>query len=90
MSVTAILAPAIKTFTAAATTHVNTSSFDTVNVVNTSAPATEEESNSGGRLALLYKLKQERLSNLKPVSEFFDRNRFNYTTSIQLISQRWK
>ncbi|KAI9363328.1 prenylated rab acceptor PRA1 [Pilaira anomala] len=45
----------------------------------------EEES----RFAFLYNFKQERLSNIRPASDFFDRNRFKYTTSFQLISERW-
>lgn len=80
MSATAVLTP---TPTNAFPTHVNTSSPMEDNTHHTSE---EEES----RFAFLYNFKQERLSNIRPASDFFDRNRFKYTTSFQLISERWK
>ncbi|KAI7891858.1 PRA1 family protein-domain-containing protein [Mucor mucedo] len=55
--------------------------------VNTSDCVIDDVSND--RFAFLYKLKQEKLSNIRPLGEFFDRNRFKYTTSFQLISHRW-
>jgi hypothetical protein len=83
-SATTLLAPAasaaLDSFIPKPTNH------ESINHVNTS---TEEETNQG-RLSFLYRFKRERLSNLRPFSEFFDRNRFNFTTSFQLITQRWK
>ncbi|KAI8098326.1 prenylated rab acceptor PRA1, partial [Gilbertella persicaria] len=33
--------------------------------------------------------KQEKLANIRPVSDFFDRNRFRPTTSFPVVTQRW-
>ncbi|OBZ89266.1 Prenylated Rab acceptor protein 1 [Choanephora cucurbitarum] len=40
-------------------------------------------------LNYLKKFKQERLSDIRPLSDFFDRNRFKLTSSFELVSQRW-
>lgn len=50
----------------------------------------DEEVGDGSYLSKFYKLKQEKLANLRPLSEFFDRNRINMTSSFQVIAQRWK
>jgi hypothetical protein len=42
------------------------------------------------RRSFLQKFREERLSNLRPLSDFFDKNRINFTTSFHTISQRWK
>lgn len=51
-----------------------------------SAMASEAQS----RLAFLSKFRQERLSNLRPLGDFFDKNRISFTTSFPEISKRWK
>jgi hypothetical protein len=81
MSVTAILKPTLESFA----THVSTSSYEPEQ--NTTA---EENSTEYSRFSFLHRLRHDRLSNIRPLNEFFDKNRFNYTTSFQLISQRWK
>jgi hypothetical protein len=87
MSVTTILAPAIKLFA----THVNTSSLvDSVVIPPSGDDNNDSSFNNNGRFAFLYKLKQDKLANIRPLGEFFDKNRFNYTASFQLVSQRWK
>lgn len=58
---------------------------------NTTASAPDgEETGGNSYLNKFYKFKQEKLSNLRPLSEFFDKNRFNMTSSFQIIVQRWK
>lgn len=86
MSVTAILKPTLESFA----THVNTELYDQAQ--QTLTPLTEEtlNSTSNSRFSFIQKIKQEKLSNIRPLSEFFDKNRFNYTTSFQIVSQRWK
>lgn len=42
------------------------------------------------RFSFLRKFREQRLSNLRPLSDFFDRNRISFTTSFHTISQRWK
>ena len=85
MSATTLIKPAIDNFINKAPT------FEPIQIepnhVNTSEEAT---SDNESRFAFLYKIKRERLSNIRPLTEFFDKNRFNYTSSFPLISQRWK
>jgi hypothetical protein len=42
------------------------------------------------RFSFLQKFREERLSNLRPLGDFFDKNRMSFTTSFHTISQRWK
>jgi hypothetical protein len=42
------------------------------------------------RFSFLKNFREQRLSNLKPLGEFFDRNRFNLTSSFPEITKRWK
>ncbi|KAI9489818.1 PRA1 family protein-domain-containing protein [Zychaea mexicana] len=53
------------------------------------AMAAEAESRLGSSLDTLKKFRQEKLSNLRPLSDFFDKNRFNFTTSFSEITKRW-
>ncbi|KAI9313253.1 PRA1 family protein-domain-containing protein [Dichotomocladium elegans] len=46
-------------------------------------------SEAGSRLGFLKKLRQEKLSNLRPLSDFFDKNRISFTTSFSEITKRW-
>ncbi|CEG64577.1 hypothetical protein G6F70_001644 [Rhizopus microsporus] len=41
------------------------------------------------RFSFLQKFREERLSNLRPLGDFFDKNRMSFTTSFHTISQRW-
>ncbi|KAI7883144.1 prenylated rab acceptor PRA1 [Lichtheimia hyalospora FSU 10163] len=47
--------------------------------------ATEAES----RLGFLKKMRQEKFANVRPLSDFFDRNRISFTTSFPEITKRW-
>ncbi|KAI9273561.1 PRA1 family protein-domain-containing protein [Sporodiniella umbellata] len=60
-------------------------SHDTINTIGSAAA----NLGSDERLSFLQKFRTERLSNLRPLSDFFDRNRFSFTTSFHTISQRW-
>lgn len=62
-------------------------SSDTVNTLGAAAAATM---NSDERFSFLKKFREERLSNLRPLSDFFDKNRISFTSSFHTISQRWK
>ncbi|KAI8380266.1 PRA1 family protein-domain-containing protein [Blakeslea trispora] len=54
------------------------------------APIPQEEPVEGNRyINYLKKFKQERLSDIRPLSDFFDKNRFKLTSSFELVSQRW-
>lgn len=85
MSVTAILKPTLESFA----THINTTP-PPYEPIQPNTTAEESTSSDNGRFSFLNKLRQDRFSNIRPLNEFFDKNRFNYTTSFQLISQRWK
>ncbi|KAI7872489.1 PRA1 family protein-domain-containing protein [Spinellus fusiger] len=41
------------------------------------------------RLSFLGKLREGRLANLRPLGDFFDKDRISFNTSFQTISQRW-
>ncbi|KAI8367599.1 PRA1 family protein-domain-containing protein [Radiomyces spectabilis] len=41
------------------------------------------------RLSFLKRFREERLSNLRGLGDFFDKNRISFTTSFSTISQRW-
>lgn len=47
-------------------------------------------SEAQSRLAFLQKFREEKLSNLRPLGDFFDRNRISFTTNFGEISRRWK
>jgi hypothetical protein len=42
------------------------------------------------RFSFLRKLKEDRFSNVRPISDFFDKNRIKFTSSFPEISNRWK
>lgn len=86
MSVTAILKPTLESFA----THVNTESFGHEQQSSSTMTEGTSSSTEDNRFSFFQRIKQEKLSNIRPLNEFFDKNRFNYTTSFQLISQRWK
>ncbi|KAL0090329.1 PRA1 family protein-domain-containing protein [Phycomyces blakesleeanus] len=44
---------------------------------------------SDPRFSFLTKLREGRLANLRPLGDFFDKNRISFTSSFQTISQRW-
>lgn len=77
MSATVLAPTPINTFE----THVNTSSL---------LDSNDHHAPVESRFAFLYNFKQDKLSNIRPLNEFFDRNRFKYTTSFELITERWK
>ena len=54
------------------------------------AMAAEAESRFSSSLEGIKKFRQEKLSNLRPLGDFFDKNRFSFTTSFAEISKRWK
>ncbi|KAG0172040.1 hypothetical protein DFQ30_011329 [Apophysomyces sp. BC1015] len=41
------------------------------------------------RFSFFHKLREERLSNLRSLGDFFDKDRIKFTTSFHTISQRW-
>ncbi|KAI9487351.1 MAG: PRA1 family protein-domain-containing protein [Benjaminiella poitrasii] len=41
------------------------------------------------RFSFLRKFREQRLSNIRPFGDFFDKNRISFTTSFHTISQRW-
>lgn len=86
MSVTAILKPTLESFA----THVNTETLGQEQQTSTTTTEESSISTNDSRFSFIQKIKQERLSNIRSLNEFFDKNRFNYTTSFQLVSQRWK
>jgi hypothetical protein len=45
---------------------------------------------SDPRFGFLHRIRNERFAQLRPLSEFFDKNRFSLTASFQTISQRWR
>lgn len=45
---------------------------------------------SDPRFGFINRIRNERFAQLRPLSEFFDKNRFSLTTSFQTISQRWR
>lgn len=45
---------------------------------------------SDARFSFLQKFREQRLANLRPLGDFFDKNRISFTTSFHTISQRWK
>ncbi|KAI9269120.1 PRA1 family protein-domain-containing protein [Phascolomyces articulosus] len=53
------------------------------------AMAAEAESRFSSGLNTIKKFRQEKLSNLRPLSDFFDKNRISFTTSFGEISKRW-
>lgn len=42
------------------------------------------------RFSFLQRFREQRLSNLRPLGDFFDKNRISFTSSFHTISQRWK
>lgn len=61
------------------------------------APATNTATNtnteSPSRFEFLKKareFREEKLAKLRPLNDFFDKNRFSFTTSIAEITKRWK
>jgi len=44
---------------------------------------------SDPRFGFIHRIRNERFAQLRPLSEFFDKNRFSLTGSFQTISQRW-
>jgi hypothetical protein len=42
------------------------------------------------RFSFFRKLKEDRLSNLRSVKDFFDANRIKFTSSFPEITKRWK
>ncbi|ORX44410.1 hypothetical protein DM01DRAFT_1312417 [Hesseltinella vesiculosa] len=45
--------------------------------------------NSDSRFSFLRKLKEDRFSNLRPLSDFFDKNRICFSSSLPTITKRW-
>jgi hypothetical protein len=45
---------------------------------------------SDSRFSFLQRFREERLTNLRPLGDFFDKNRISFTTSFHTVSQRWK
>ncbi|KAI8099246.1 PRA1 family protein-domain-containing protein [Halteromyces radiatus] len=41
------------------------------------------------RFSFLRKFREDRLSNVRPVTDFFDKNRINFTSSFPTITKRW-
>ncbi|KAI9357082.1 PRA1 family protein-domain-containing protein [Pilaira anomala] len=41
------------------------------------------------RFSFLQRFREQRLSNLRPLGDFFDKNRISFTSSFHTISQRW-
>ncbi|GAA5807171.1 hypothetical protein MFLAVUS_000525 [Mucor flavus] len=44
---------------------------------------------SDARFSFLQRFREQRLSNLRPLGDFFDKNRISFTSSFHTISQRW-
>jgi hypothetical protein len=42
------------------------------------------------RFAFLHRIREQRLANLRPLGEFFDRHRLSFTSSFSEINKRWK
>jgi hypothetical protein len=42
------------------------------------------------RFSFLHRLREQRLANIRPIGDFFDRNRISFTSNFHTISQRWK
>jgi hypothetical protein len=45
---------------------------------------------SDARFSFLQKFREQRLANIRPLGDFFDKNRISFTTNFHTISQRWK
>ncbi|CAO3691305.1 unnamed protein product [Rhizopus stolonifer] len=60
-------------------------SSDTVNTLGAAAATMSSDE----RFSFLQKFREERLSNLRPLGNFFDKNRISFTSSFHTISQRW-
>ncbi|KAI8993695.1 PRA1 family protein-domain-containing protein [Pilobolus umbonatus] len=41
------------------------------------------------RFSFIRKFREERLTNLRPLGDFFDKNRLSFTTNFHAITQRW-
>ncbi|KAG2202330.1 hypothetical protein INT46_010334 [Mucor plumbeus] len=44
---------------------------------------------SDARFSFLQKFREQRLANIRPLGDFFDKNRISFTTNFHTISQRW-
>lgn len=71
---------------------------DNVNAALAPAPAptnttSSTNTESPSRFEFLKKareFREEKLAKLRPLNDFFDKNRFSFTTSIGEITKRWK
>ncbi|KAI7898116.1 PRA1 family protein-domain-containing protein [Cokeromyces recurvatus] len=41
------------------------------------------------RFSFLQRFREQRLANIRPLGDFFDKNRISFTTNFHTISQRW-
>ncbi|KAG1076256.1 hypothetical protein G6F42_025536 [Rhizopus arrhizus] len=44
---------------------------------------------SEARFSFLQRFREQRLANIRPLGDFFDKNRISFTTNFHTISQRW-